>query len=465
MKKIGYRNYLLAVLMVILAFNNADGLALGLVLQDIKVDLHLSDTQLGLLSGIAFALFYAVMGIPVARWADRGNRVTIISLTAALWSVMVALCGLAASFAQLLVIRIGVAIGEAGCIPPAYSLIPDHFTRPERPRAVAVYLLGSNLSFGIGYFLAGWLNQLYGWRVTFMLLGLPGLVPAVLAWFTLREPRRGQPVAALARDGAIAQGTRPSAPLPTASPASAQPTLREVGLTLWANTSFRHLLLSFAVAGFFATGVLQWLPTFFVRSYGLSTGQLGTWFGLIWGLGGFVGTYWGGAMASRHAANNERLQLKAMALAYCAFAVFSGAIYVSPNHYLALGFMAMAVTGLATTNGPVLATIQTLVPSPMRATSIAIIYLFSNLIGLGLGPLAVGALSDALRPLFGEESLRYALLTMSPGYLWGAWHLWRASRTVTRDLEAAQDDHDRGGAALSVVPTVLEKGGDAATVT
>ena len=208
MKASAYRNYMLGVLLIMLAFNNADGLALGLVLQNIKVDLHLSDTQLGFLSGIAFALFYAVMGIPIARWADRGNRVTILTLTAAVWSVMMALCGMVTSFAQLLLVRIGVAIGETGCMPPAFSLIPDYFTRAERPRAVAIYLLGSNVSFVIGYLLAGWFNQLYGWRATFILLGLPGLVPAALAWFTLSEPRLEKSTATI---GNIAEATYPLA--------------------------------------------------------------------------------------------------------------------------------------------------------------------------------------------------------------------------------------------------------------
>src|SRR5688500_10553590 len=164
-----YKQYLLAVLLVVLASNYMDRLALGLLLQDIKVDLALSDTQLGFLSGIAFALFYSVMGLPIARWADRGNRVAIITFTTVLWSAAVALCGVAGNFVQLLLIRMVVAVGEAGCIPPAHSLIADYFTRAERPRAVAIYMLGGQLSV-VGYFAAGWLNELYGWRVTFMLL-------------------------------------------------------------------------------------------------------------------------------------------------------------------------------------------------------------------------------------------------------------------------------------------------------
>jgi len=337
---------------------------------------------------------------------------------------------------QLLLIRVGVSIGEAGCIPPAYSLIADYFTRAERPRAVAIFLLGGNLSFAIGYFLAGWLNDFYGWRVTFALLGLPGLIPAALTWLTLREPRcnRGP----LARRGATTMPTEPS--LEAAQP---QPTVRQVGASLLASTTFRHLLLSFAVASFFASGILRWLPSFFIRSYHIPTGQLGTWFGLIWGLGGFFGTYLGGELACIYAANNERLQLKGMALAYCAFAAFSACIYLTCSSLLALGCMGLAVIGVAMTNGPILAIVQTLVPSRMHATSIAIIYLCSNLVGMGLGPLVLGALSDALQPHFGGQSLRYALTALSPGYLWGAWHLWRASKAVTLDIEAVQGKREQ----------------------
>ena len=176
-----YKKYLLAVLLLLLAFSYVDRLALGLVLQDVKVDLDLSDAQLGLLTGIAFALFYSLMGIPIARWADRGDRVKIIAISGAVWSIAVVLCGFAENFLQLMLIRVVVAVGEAGCIPPAHSLIADHFSRQERPRALAIYCLGGPLSFIIGYFLAGWLNELYGWRMTFVLLGLPGVLVGALA--------------------------------------------------------------------------------------------------------------------------------------------------------------------------------------------------------------------------------------------------------------------------------------------
>lgn len=437
------KNHLLTVLMVILAFNCVDRMSLGLLLQNIKVDLTLSDTQLGLLSGIAFALFYSAMGIPIARWADRGNRVLIITITTAVWSAAVALCGAAGSFLQLLLIRVGVAVGEAGCIPPAHSLIADYFSRAERPRAVAIYMLGGPLSAVLGFFLAGWLNEFYGWRMTFVLLGVPGLVLAALAWFTLTEPRRAKSKAAA--------GTRSESSAPVAVPA--QPSLMEVFVTLRGNRTFLHLLVCNSVVFFFSYGIGQWQPAFFIRSYGLQTGELGTWFAITWGGGGLLGTYLGGEWASRCAANNERLQLRVMAAVFCSFGLVSACVYLAPNAYVAFGLMGLGAIGVTAANGPLFATIQTLVPERMRALSIAILYLFANLIGMGLGPLAAGALSDALRPLLGEESLRYSLLALSPGYLWSGWHLWRASRTVTLDLDAISVSHERVAARKKTIVT------------
>jgi MFS family permease len=420
-RQLSYRHYLLGLLLLILAFNYVDRLALGLVLQEIKKDLRLSDTELGFLTGLAFAIFYSLMGLPIARWADRGNRARVIWITTLLWSAAVALCGLITNFTQLLLVRIGVAVGEAGCMPPAHSLIADHFTRAERPRAVSIYLLGSSLSMIIGYFLAGWLNELYGWRITFMIISLPGLALAALAWRTLREPRNA------GRDATSGASSPPAV--------SEAPGMMEVCLALWRNATFRDLMLCFLAASFFGYGILQWQPAFFIRSFGFQTGELGTWLAVIYGATGLLGTWQGGEWASRKAANNERLQLKAMALAFSSFGIISACIYVSDNRYIALALLALAAFGGALVNGPLFATIQTLVPERMRAMSVALLYLFANLVGMGLGPLVAGALSDAFRRWAGEESLRYALLVLSPGYLWGGWHLWRASATVTHDLE------------------------------
>lgn len=415
-----YKRYVLAVLLVVLTFTYLERSVLAMGAQSIKSDLELSDTQLGLLSGIAFTFFYSIAGVPLARAADRGRRVTVISITTALASIAIALCGFAASFAQLLLIRVGVAVGEAGCIPPAHSLIAHHFDRAERPRAIGIYSLGGPLSIFIGYFLAGWLIELQGWRHAFAILGLPGVLLAVFVWLTLREPA--------AAGGGPDHGARDGAPW-------------QVSSQLWRNRSYRHLLVCFSLLFFFGQGIWQWLPVFFVRSFGMQTGTLGTWLSFIVGLTGIVGTLLGGELASRFAARDERTQLRGMALAYTAYGVLSIGMYLAANPYLAFTLLGMSSLGGAMANGPLFASVQSVVPPEMRARAIALIYLFANLIGLGLGPLAVGALSDAFHPWAAAESLRYALLVLCPGYFWAAWHLVRASATVSHDMsQVSQPD-------------------------
>jgi hypothetical protein len=282
----------------------------------------------------------------------------------------------------------------------------------------------------------------------FVLIGLPGLVLAAIAGVSLKEPRRHQPATALSSES--------------------RPSLKEVYATLWANVTFRHLLLAYALLCFFSYGMLNWQPVFFVRSFGLKTGQLGTWFAVVYGLPGILGTYLGGEWASRRAANNERLQLKAMAVINAAFnGMVWALIYFSHNYYMAFALMGLSTLGGTAIIGPLFAAMQTVVPARMRAVSIAIVLLFANLIGLGLGPLAVGVISDALRPLYGPESLRYALLALCPGYAWVSWHLWKASKTFSRDLDSPSGDanNDKVGddvasplAVSGVVKSLLRSG-------
>jgi len=426
MRESAYKRYLLAVLLAILAFNYVDRLALGLMLQDLKADMHLSDTQLGLLTGFGFAVFYSFMGIPIARWADRGNRITIIALSTGIWCAMVALCGAAKSFTQLLLVRIGVAIGEAGAVPPAHSLIADHFTRAERPRAVAIYMLGGSFSTIIGYFGAGWLNELLGWRATFIIIGLPGLALAALAKLTLREPRLATAATADPRRHPVQQ-----------------PALKEVCARLWGMRSFRHLLFAFCVLFFLNYGSSQWVPAFFIRSHGLQTGELGNWLTLIYGSSGLIGTYYGGALATRYAAGNERLQLRVLAMLLASLAFLRPAIYLIPSARWTLALMWPTTLAMYLGSGPLFAVVQTLVSDRMRAMAIATIYLFANLLGMGLGPLTVGVLSDLFREWVGTESLRYGLLALCPGYLWVSYHLLRASRTVMEDLQGPEGSQHR----------------------
>jgi MFS family permease len=408
----GYKHYLLGTLTVILMFNLVDRWALGIVLQDIKRDLVLTDTQLGLLTGIAFALFYSVLGLPIARWADRGDRIAVISITAALWSICVALCGTATSFSQLLLIRVGVGVGEAGAVPPAHSLIASAFGRDERARATGLYNLGGAASFVLGLFGAGWINQFYGWRITFFVLGIPGLVLALVAWLTLKEPRRGLP------------------PVVAEQPENIFAVCRH----LWSIQTFRQILFCLSVIYFFGYGGAQWQPAFFMRSYGLSSGQVGTYMAVAYGIGSIAGALLGGEWANRFARGNESLQLKGAAVSLLGATLCTFLSFAVGNVMLSLLFVGLGLLTGYFVNGPMFGTLQTLVPESMRATAVALIFLVANLIGMGFGPLATGALSDALSPTYGNQSLKYALITMSPGYLVAVWLAWRASVSVRKAI-------------------------------
>lgn len=423
------KGYVLALLTAIYAFNWIDRVALGIVQQNIKIDLHLTDTELGLLTGIAFALFYAVMGIPIARWSDNGDRVSIVAITTAVWSALVALSGAVGNFIQLLLIRIGVGVGEAGCVPPAHSLIAEYFTRTERPRAVSLYLQGPQIAMIVGYLAAGWLNELIGWRGTFVVIGLPGLALAWLAATTLTEPRRRH---------------APEARTILVPRTDAGFVLK----TLWSSRAYRHLLICYSVWYFFGYGLLQWEPTFFIRSHGMSSGAVGTWFSVLYGVIGTAGVYIGGELATRCADQKEKWQLRGCGMALALFAILTCACLLASGRYVALAFLGLAALGGNVIQGPIVATLQTLVAPRMRAMSIALLLFFANLIGMGLGPLAGGALSDILRPWLGIESLRYALVILCPGYFWAAWHAWRAGNTVEAEIEKVRTAEAEDSAAV-----------------
>lgn len=412
--------YLVTMLATMLTLNGLDNNALGLVLPSIKKALQLTDTELGVLTGIAFSLFYSTVGVQIGRSADRGNRVAILAVTSVLRGVMVMLVGATQSFAQLLIVRVGAAVGEAGCVPAAYSLIGDYFTREERPRAIANFLLGNSLSLMLGYVLAGWLSYHYGWRATFACIGLASVVVAPAVWFTLAEPRRtNSPSANVSVRGEDLAG------------------MLQVIPVLWRNRTFRTLVAVLSLNWFFGIGIAVWLPSFFARSFGLGIERIGLYLSLVYGVGGLIGTYCGGYLASRYAPKNERLQLWTLAGFNAAYGVVSAFIYLSTDSFVSITLLAVAVGIGALQSGPLFAAIQTVTPERVRAVSISVIYLFANLLGAGLGPLAVGALSDVLHPYFGAESLRYALLAMCPGFIAGCLLYWRASRSVAADVEAA----------------------------
>jgi predicted MFS family arabinose efflux permease len=411
----GYRKYVLGILTLVFTLNFIDRALVILLLQSIKEDLHLSDTQLGFLSGIAFALFYTVLGLPVARWADRGNRATITAIAIGLWGLTVMACVLITNFSQLLAARICAAVGESGCMPPTYSLLGDYFPQPaERTRAMATYWLANPLSGLIGFVAGGWLNQALGWRMTFFVLGLPALLVAVLVKVTVREPRQSAVRAPVTRQSVAG--------------------MSDVLHSLWRQKSARHLCAAIVLFFTMGQGLGQWFGAFMIRSHGMSTAELGLWLGLSFGIGGVIGVLGGGYIAGRWFGSNERAQMRLTAVMVGLLLPCSAAFLLIPEKRWALIALVPWALVLNFFFGPAFALLQRLVADEMRATTVAVVMLLANLIGMGVGPQIVGVLSDAFRPSFGSDSLRYAMLTVSLVALWSAYHFWKVGGTVREDI-------------------------------
>jgi len=412
-----YRRYVLGVLTAVYVSNYVDRQILSILLEPIKHAFSLSDTQLGFLSGISFAIFYATLGIPIAMWADRGSRRSIITLATVIFSVMTAVCGLATSFGQLALARIGVGIGEAGSSPPSHSIVADFYRPHERATAMAIFALGVNLGILIGFLAGGWINELFGWRAAFLVVGAPGLLLALLVRTTLREPPRGQ-----------SEGRDHEA-------RAAAPPLAEAFRTFWRVRSLRHIAAGATLNSFVGYGAVAWVPAFLIRSFGMSTGDVGTALALIIGIVGGAGTFLGGYTADRLARRDVRWNVWLVAACVGGATPFAFGVYLAPDAFWSLvSFLVPAAVG-ALYLGPSLAMVQGLVPLRMRTLASAVLLFVINIIGLGLGPQTIGILSDLLAPRFGEESLRYALLLAGLVNVWAALHFLLAGRTLARDLE------------------------------
>jgi MFS family permease len=417
-----YLNYVLGLLVIINTFNYLDRQILSILLEPIKRDLQLSDTALGFLTGIAFALFYTFAGIPIARWADRGVRRAIISLGLAIWSGMTALTGLAQSFTQLALARIGVGLGEAACTPPTHSLLSDYFPPERRGTALSIFALGVPIGIMLGYLAGGWVNHHFGWRTAFFVVGTPGLLLAFISWVTLREPPRGH-----------SEGLQ-------VDKSTERESVSEVLRFMWQLRSFRHISLAAALHALYGYGALAFMPAFMMRVHAMTnTAELGLWLGLIAGIFSGIGTVLGGNLSDRLAASRKdmRWYMWLPAWATMLSVPFSFLFYLWPEGRTALLLSIPGAILGPIYLGPTAAMTQGLVKLRMRATASAILLFVINLIGLGLGPQAVGALSDLLAPTYGTESLRYALLSVVViGSIWSALHYFFAARTLREDLTA-----------------------------
>jgi len=426
----GYRRYALWVLLIIYTLNFLDRQVVNILAEPIKRDLGLADWQLGMMTGLAFAIFYTVLGIPIARLAETKNRPMIIGVSVAVWSGFTVLCGFAQNFWQLILARIGVGVGEAGCTPPAHSLITDYVPKEKRASAIAFYSIGTPLGTLVGMAMGGLVADAYGWRVAFMVAGAPGILFALVAAFTLIEPRRQ-----LAAD--------------IAARAASQISLTAALAILATKKTFWLVALAASIKAFIGYGYAPFIASFFFRNHGpeiaqlaagfslKSAGFLGLALGLIGGTAGVVGAWLGGMLADRLGAKDLRAYVTVPAIAsLVTIPVFIIALSLdSPMIAIAL----LGVNALLGTlwYGPVYATAQSIVDPSMRATASAVLLLIINLVGLGLGPVAVGLLSDVLAGPGGlgeAQGVRWALMLSASLGVVAFVLFWRARKTIREEM-------------------------------
>ncbi len=415
-----YSWYVLGVLMLVSVFNYIDRQSLAILQIPIKSELGLTDTQLGSLTGLSFAVLYSSLAVPIARLADRYNRIRLVSIALGIWTLMTAASGLAIGMMTLTLCRMGVALGEAGCVPASHSVLADYFGRQQRATAIATWALSFPLGTMLGFMSGGWLSSAFGWRQAFIILGLAGvcLIPWVL---TLREPLRG------AKDDTTVSATDQTVPL------------RDALRILCSRRTLLHAAFAGALVDFTLYATLNWNAPFYNRTYGLTGKELATHMALLSGIGSGLGVYFGGRIADRMGRRDLRWYLWTPALA-AIIAVPSMCIQyfcAQPGISLIAGYVPAAL--LSCFLAPLVATAQLLVPANLRAFTSAILALVVNIVGLGLGPLVTGVLSDlfASRYGLGQDSLRYAIALAALPALWGAVHFFRAAHYVRDELALA----------------------------
>lgn len=420
-----YRWYVVIVLLLVHVVGHVDRQVMNVLVEPIRLEFGLSDTVMGLMTGAAFAVFYAILGLPLALWADRHNRRNLIAAAIAVWSAMTALCGMAMTAVQLILARIGVAIGEAGSNPASHSIIADLFPPERRATPMAVLAIGPNLGILLGFTAGGLLSTAFGWRVAFIAVGLPGLLIALLVWLTIREPARGH------ADGhiAVSDGGQGGA-------------LREVIRTIRVRPALFFIIAGFSMASFFGYGTIAWLTAFFERSYELSRAQIAPLIGLMVGTAGAAGTFAGGFLADRFGKRDVRWRLWIICVVGLATLPFAVAAYLVTDWTATLLLISIPASIAVFHAGPSFALLQGLVDIRNRAVAAALLLFSINVIGGALGPFYVGGVSDLLAPSAGVESLRYALLSL----LWtvpvSALFYFLGARTLERDLEDAASHQD-----------------------
>jgi predicted MFS family arabinose efflux permease len=406
-----YAGVVLLLLLAINIHNFIDRQIPFILAEAIKRDLRLSDTQIGVLGGLAFAVVYSLLGLSLGHLADRYGRKRILTAALVVWSLMTAAAGLAQSFGQLLLSRLGVAAGEAGSTPPAHGIIAGLYDADRRSMPMAVFSLGVPLGSMLGLFLGGWISDVASWRTAFFLVGAPGLVLALLAALVLREPAR-----------AVGGPADPPAP----------DLWRSVAY-LWRKPTFRQLAWAVGLYSAGANATIVFAAPFLARSHGLSASQIGLALGLIYGIAGVAGVIAGGVFGDTLGRRDPRWRLWVPGLALLIAAPFTAASLLVPGAGLSVLLMAAPKFANVVYLAPVFVALQGIAPKEMRSTATAFLLLVNSLVGVGLGPLLTGAASDWLEPALGRQSLRYALLGVVVTQVWCCLHFFLAARTLVRD--------------------------------
>lgn len=410
---------IVVLLLAVQIFANVDRQILNVVVEPVKAEFGLSDKVMGLLTGAAFSVFYAVLGVPLALLADRANRRNLIAAAIAVWSAMTVFCGMAATAAQLVLARIGVAVGEAGAGPASQSIVSDLFAPSERATPMAMLAVGPNLGIMFGFVAGSILAEMFGWRMAFIAVGVPGLLMALVIVAAMREPRRGMIDNVADRpEERLGFGTL----------------LR----TITARPSLLWIIAGFSCAGMFGYGAIAWATAFFNRSYGLSPGEIGPIIGILVGVGGAGGTLAGGWLADRTGRHDVRWRLWIICITASVAAPLSAAAFLANNQWLTLALMTLPASVAIFHAGPSFALVQELVPLRLRALAAAFLLFCLNVIGGGLGPFLVGLLSDLMAPSLGRESLRYAMLALTVPILLSVLFYYLAARRLPKDLADAR---------------------------
>lgn len=416
-----YRNYVLFILVVVNTVNFVDRTAISVLVPGIQAEFQISNTLAGLVMGIAFTAFYATLGFPIARLLDRRRRTSVLALVLTIWSGMTALCGAAANFAMLFLFRIGVGVGEAGAGPASHSLIGDYFRKIQRPAAIGFFSLGVPLGNFLGIYLGGLLVADLGWRQTFVALGLPGILLAVIVWLTVREPARG----AMDEPADLA-----------AMKAGEDVPLLETVKQLWSSPTFRIMSYSAAPSALCGYGMNLWMPSFLERVHDLQPADYRLLLGAGIGIGGGLGAMLGGIITAKAAARDPRAFLSLPALNMVVFAAsLLLAVWTSslPVAYTAIFVAAFTQFYLM---GPFFAVVQRLAPLRGRAVATAFFFFILSIWGIGFGPLYIGAMNDLFRGTYGEaQGLQMALMTLPVISLIAAAIAWFGRNAITRDAE------------------------------